>query len=273
MIADLNQHLSHNDRKILFDNGGEFITSDQIPNCVRMSKPKAVNAVQQNCNISFEDEMNNEIKSHIQTQFSKHFRAQTVEEKVSTIVDMKLFEPSTSKTQKDIDDELLYDPDADDEDERWMKSKITSDNVTSDKKRKKAFSSDKKDNIVLNCPCCMTLLCVDCQQHDIYDGQFRAMFVQNCRVDYKQRLTIRNKHEQRDKFRKSVQKRAKEQEKKLPQKDAKNDVSTEQEDPETSQKEPECNLYYPVHCSDCHTQIALYDCEEVYHFFSVISSS
>merc|ERR1712232_1198188 len=35
---------------------------------------------------------------------------------------------------------------------------------------------------VLSCPSCMTTLCLDCQQHDVFKGQFRAMFAMNVLV-------------------------------------------------------------------------------------------
>ena len=38
-----------------------------------------------------------------------------------------------------------------------------------------------RSDAILSCPLCFTTLCIDCQQHDTYDNQFRAMFVMNCR--------------------------------------------------------------------------------------------
>lgn len=35
---------------------------------------------------------------------------------------------------------------------------------------------------VLSCPGCFTMLCLDCQKHDKYHNQYRAMFVVNCQV-------------------------------------------------------------------------------------------
>uniref|UniRef100_A0A2K6CF62 E2F associated phosphoprotein n=1 Tax=Macaca nemestrina TaxID=9545 RepID=A0A2K6CF62_MACNE len=36
---------------------------------------------------------------------------------------------------------------------------------------------------VLNCPACMTTLCLDCQRHESYKTQYRAMFVMNCSIN------------------------------------------------------------------------------------------
>merc|ERR1712228_703596 len=41
---------------------------------------------------------------------------------------------------------------------------------------------------VLNCPACFTVLCLDCQRHELYKTQYRAMFVVNCTVDGSQKL-------------------------------------------------------------------------------------
>jgi len=39
----------------------------------------------------------------------------------------------------------------------------------------------RKSDAVLSCPACLTTVCIDCQQHALAEGQFRAMFVMNCR--------------------------------------------------------------------------------------------
>ncbi|KAL5993413.1 hypothetical protein ACLOJK_014338 [Asimina triloba] len=60
----------------------------------------------------------------------------------------------------------FYDPDLDDKDELWVH-----------KKRKGCIS-----DAILSCPACFTTLCLDCQRHEKYVTQFRAMFVVNCNV-------------------------------------------------------------------------------------------
>ena len=32
-------------------------------------------------------------------------------------------------------------------------------------------------------------------------------------------------------------------------------------------------LYHPVHCSQCNTEVAVYDKDEVFHFFNVLTSA
>ncbi len=43
---------------------------------------------------------------------------------------------------------------------------------------------------VLSCPACFGLICLDCQRHDNFTNQWRAMFAQNVRVLTEERLTV-----------------------------------------------------------------------------------
>ena len=42
----------------------------------------------------------------------------------------------------------------------------------------------RDSDAVLSCPCCFTIVCMDCQRHDVYKHQFRAMFVQQVYIDW-----------------------------------------------------------------------------------------
>ncbi|KAH9406382.1 hypothetical protein TYRP_013356, partial [Tyrophagus putrescentiae] len=75
----------------------------------------------------------------------------------------------------------------------------------------------------LNCPCCLTLLCLDCQRHQLYRTQYRAMFVLNCRVDYGRQLLHRDKEQLRA---------------------------------PSATPAASSDLYHPVHCTACNTQVA-----------------
>jgi hypothetical protein len=59
----------------------------------------------------------------------------------------------------------FFDPDIDDKDAAWVTKQ----------------RQGRKSDAILSCPCCLTTLCIDCQQHSDLEGQFRAMFVMNCR--------------------------------------------------------------------------------------------
>ena len=103
---------------------------------------------------------------------------------------------------------------------------------------------------VLNCPACFAVLCLDCQQHEKYHHQFRAMFVMNCTEDTTKRLTFpvpKNKSTKNSKKRK------------------------EEEAKFNNELDPE-EVFHPVKCNHCSTQVAVYDSEEVYHFFNTIAS-
>jgi len=135
--------------------------------------------------------------------------------------------------------DLLYDPDADDEDARYAEAKRVRVTGQQGKGGKKAVNSDA----VLNCPACFTLLCVDCQRHDLYDNQFRAMFVENVSVLYDQRL--------RFPLSKSGRKRKGDRHSGPPDAD---------------------EVFHPVRCVHCSTEVAMFDQQEIYHFFNVIPS-
>lgn len=59
----------------------------------------------------------------------------------------------------------FYDPAADERDEKWAAKQ----------------RAGRKSDAILSCPGCLTTVCIDCQQHADFEGQFRAMFTLNCR--------------------------------------------------------------------------------------------
>lgn len=84
-------------------------------------------------------------------------------------------------------DELLYDPAIDDENEVWvkeMRARATQGQVAHTQNVRQGLAPVPDSDAVLNCPACLTPLCLDCQRHDLYPTQFRAMFVMNCSVDH-----------------------------------------------------------------------------------------
>jgi len=145
-------------------------------------------------------------------------------------------EDSDNRNVKSNDD-LFYDPDKDDDDQDWVDSVRKSYQVgpLTTAASQKIPSSDA----VLNCPACFTVLCLDCQRHELYKTQYRAMFVVNCTVDASQKL-------------------------KFPVKKGKKGKGKLVTD-------PNCD-YHPVTCDSCKTEVAMYDQDEVYHFFNVVAS-
>jgi len=62
-------------------------------------------------------------------------------------------------------DALLFDPEADDDDERWMALQMRG-------------AQDGTD-AVLSCPGCFTVVTTQCQAHEVFPNQFRAVLVRD----------------------------------------------------------------------------------------------
>ena len=78
---------------------------------------------------------------------------------------MCLIIPDKKKAKHPIvsNDDLLYDPDMDREDELWVEGQRNYQHSGKSKKNEKKKGGMKTD-AVLNCPACMSLLCLDCQR-------------------------------------------------------------------------------------------------------------
>uniref|UniRef100_A0A0K0D2E6 E2F-associated phosphoprotein n=1 Tax=Angiostrongylus cantonensis TaxID=6313 RepID=A0A0K0D2E6_ANGCA len=135
----------------------------------------------------------------------------------------------------------------------------------------------------LSCPGCMVLLTRDCQRHEIYSDQYRAMFVENCHVkqeSLKIEKTGKEKRRERQKMRK-IGVDPNEQ----PVlcyyvfiifcwKDTYREGSIRHENTAkfTSGFQVQAeDIFLPVQCAVCSTNVAVLDHEEVYHFFNVLT--
>ncbi|CAI2348208.1 unnamed protein product [Caenorhabditis sp. 36 PRJEB53466] len=138
-------------------------------------------------------------------------------------------------------DELLYDDEEDEDNEKWVKEhrKIV---------RGQDVVQSEADG-VLSCPGCMVELTRDCQRHEIYKTQYRAMFVSNCQLEA-QKMTIEKTGKERRRDRQQAKKSGKVNLPVLPD---------------------DSDLYTPVKCSSCGTLVAMMDSDEVYHFFNVLA--
>ncbi|NWU94749.1 EAPP protein, partial [Upupa epops] len=148
-------------------------------------------------------------------------------------------------------DELLYDPEEDNRDQAWVDSQRrgyrNQRRVTPQQAKPSAVPNS---DAVLNCPACMTTLCLDCQRHESYKTQYRAMFVMNCTVKKEEILRYKKKPKRRSKK----------------MKQSKEETSVQ------SNPEEEEEVYHPVQCTECSTEVAVMDKEEVFHFFNVLAS-
>ncbi|XP_072292280.1 E2F-associated phosphoprotein isoform X2 [Eucyclogobius newberryi] len=162
-------------------------------------------------------------------------------------------------------DELLYDPDEDDRDQAWV-----------DRKRRRYQSRRRppagggvalsRSDAVLNCPACMTTLCLDCQRHEKYQTQYRAMFVMNCTVKKDEVLRYKAQPDPR-KFRNRRKRKAPGTKPGLDQ-----GPHGDQGLPQRPEGLDSDEVYHPVQCSECSTEVAVFDKEEVYHFFNILAS-
>ncbi|BAF09434.2 uncharacterized protein [Oryza sativa Japonica Group] len=162
---------------------------------------------------------------------SKEAASQPMEADAGGPVDPRELVSSDDEIDYSVEPEF-YDPDLDDVDERWVS------------KQRKGRTSDA----VLSCPACFTTLCLDCQRHETYVNQYRAMFVRNCKVKTDQILR-EGKGKRKNRKGKAA------------------DSST------TSEGEKKGAVYHPVCCEVCSTEVGVFDEDEVYHFFNVIPSN
>ena len=115
------------------------------------------------------------------------------EEDTDSEAEMETGVRTTKKRAHYTNDELFYDPNLDDEDESWVnKQRKTCKKIVSPLKNEqipksilkpsstdsttpstsqqtnvKITYSDAKTDAILNCPCCMTVLTMDCQRYSI----------------------------------------------------------------------------------------------------------
>ncbi|KAL0968970.1 hypothetical protein UPYG_G00220630 [Umbra pygmaea] len=178
------------------------------------------------------------------------------------------------KKQRTIptNDELLYDPDEDDRDQAWVDAKRTSYNLKrrlpSSQNRRAQSEGLPSSDAVLNCPACMTTLCLDCQRHDKYRTQYRAMFVMNCTVNKEEILRYKTLNVKNLRNRKRRKGRQPESAVSTPTSSSAMEVTNSGAVVGLGGEE----LYHPVQCTECSTEVAVIDKEEVYHFFNILAS-
>ena len=91
------------------------------------------------------------------------------------------------------------------------------------------------------------------------------MFVTNCSVNYDQTVKIKSSNKKKKKIFKRHRKRAEQA-----ATDSAN--SLEKTNKNNSTEENTEDLYHPVNCCQCKTEVGVIDKDEVYHFFNVVAS-
>jgi len=99
-------------------------------------------------------------------------------------------------------EDVLYNPNLDEEDEAWVYKHKRGMQENEDCRNIKATDAlqlqhgqkqssslpkifkPRTSDAVLSCPCCFEIVCMDCQRHERYANQFRAMFVMNIGVSW-----------------------------------------------------------------------------------------
>ena len=146
-----------------------------------------------------------------------------------------------------------------------LKSILKSSSAQGDVKETKNLNSNESKityvnahtDAILNCPCCMTTLCMDCQRHENYRTQYRAMFVSNCKINEEEQLKYPK--EEFDSMALNSKKLKKNKLKIM--KEESNEISKDYD------------IFKPVMCSICSAEVGVFEeKEEIYHFFNVITS-
>lgn len=108
-------------------------------------------------------------------------------------------------------------------------------------------------------PCFLISTTCSCPfRHEKYRTQYRAMFVMNCTVKRDEVLRYKDQRGRKPRKRRRGQNT-----------DAPADQATASTPAMAMGSE---EVYHPVNCSECSTEVAVFDKDEVYHFFNILAS-
>jgi hypothetical protein len=130
--------------------------------------------------------------------------------------------------------------------------------------------ASRQTDAVLNCPCCFTTVCMDCQRHDKYVTQFRAMFVMNIQVDWSRKL-IDSEGGDEGQLKKDEEDGGEGDAKRFKE----HQVMTPSPPPTISPTSATMDTddYYQVSCLSCSTKVAVLNMsDEIYHFYDCLES-
>jgi hypothetical protein len=169
----------------------------------------------------------------------------------------------------------------------------------------------RNSDAVLSCPCCFTIVCMDCQRHVKYANQFRAMFVMNIGVRWDRRLKWddnagelivigstaggaarggrsneeqeeeENYHHGAERMTEYARQDARDVDRPvaIPTDESRQQQllqlhgSTKVVSKEGGGEGEEAEMYYSVHCASCNTEVAYLNMDdEVYHFINCVAS-
>ena len=138
----------------------------------------------------------------------------------------------------------------------------------------------RTSDAILSCPRCFNIVCMDCQQHEKYANQWRAMFVMNIGVDWNKTM-IYDEHIGGLKLATASGERGTENDTTMQEIGSANggdaigpDTIPHNDDTTNNNHEEKGELYYSVQCSYCHWEVAALDMkDEIYHFYGCIPSA
>lgn len=138
--------------------------------------------------------------------------------------------------------------------------------------------TSNKSDAILDCPSCMTRVTNNCQRHETFKNHYRAMFVDNCHVDFTQEIIVKPTKSSRRQMH-QIRRQVAPVDKNLEA------ISTEQMDCEYMTEDsnskhsslPSINsddksIFFRVRCAKCSTLVGMLDRDEVYHFYNVLAS-
>uniref|UniRef100_A0A0R3RG21 E2F-associated phosphoprotein n=1 Tax=Elaeophora elaphi TaxID=1147741 RepID=A0A0R3RG21_9BILA len=179
--------------------------------------------------------------------------------------DSNLLYKALNKISKEERNEAVefYDSDEDEDNERWVHHhreqlkivKSLNSSSEEDRRTKQEKDQNHETDAVLSCPACMSLLTRDCQRHELYLNQYRAVFVENCSVVQNEVLFLPRSGKDKQKARKN----------------AAGVKPNTVVDPANITTLPKEDLFHPVLCSVCATNVGVYDYEAIFHFFNVLT--
>ncbi len=121
----------------------------------------------------------------------------------------------------------------------------------------------RSSDAILSCPCCFQIVCMDCQRHERYTNQFRAMFVMNIDVRWDVHVATDSDHKSGNSSTGNVN-----------VVDQQPSFHANVVRPGEGGRGGESDIYYSVVCANCRTEVAALDMkDEVYHFFGCLASS
>mmetsp|Transcript_17830 Transcript_17830/g.42921 ORF Transcript_17830/g.42921 Transcript_17830/m.42921 type:complete len:345 (+) Transcript_17830:33-1067(+) len=164
--------------------------------------------------------------------------------------------------------------------EKYINTKQTNCTAHESHLKQALLLKPRTSDAILSCPRCFNIVCMDCQQHERYANQYRAMFVMNIGVDWNKRMIYDEAVGGLKLNANAGSARERGETDAMVQFDNAADATapdtiphdTSDHDPPNNQEKDE--LYYSVHCSYCQWEVAALDMkDEIYYFFGCIASA